>query len=100
MMLILNLVIFSLNSVPKTPFFYSKFAIETSKYFVSNETQKIGVFKGAGSEFDNCFLKFIPPKYLFLEKFSPKKANYFVLNDARYIVVFRVANSEFANFFS
>ena len=40
------------------------FGLETSKYFVLNETQYIAVFKNADSEFDNYFLNFVR-KYLF-----------------------------------
>ena len=33
---------------------------KTFKYFLLNKTRITGVFNGAGSEFDHCFLKFRP----------------------------------------
>ena len=59
MVLTLNLKIVFLNTVRKIPFL-GKFGTETRKCFVLNETQPKEAFKGADSEFDNCFLKFHP----------------------------------------
>ena len=58
-MLIPNSVIVFSNSIAKAAFL-GKFGTETLKFFASNETLNIGVFKGADSELDNCFLKFNP----------------------------------------
>ena len=53
----LNLAIVFLISIPKIPF-PAKFASETLKCFALNESRYVGIFKGADSQFDNCFLKF------------------------------------------
>ena len=60
-MMILNLTIFPLNSVPKIPFL-SKFGPETSKCFVLDETLYNQVLKGVGvdSEFNSCCPKNTP----------------------------------------
>ena len=96
-MLILNLTVVPLNSVPKIPFL-GKHTPETLKCFVLNETRYVIVFKGAHSEFDNCFLKFRSQNTYF-GKICPKTSKCFVSNETQYTRVFKGADSEFGKFF-
>ena len=67
---------------------------EPSKCFVLNENAKFkGVFQGADSEFDNCFLKVSK-----LGKFGQKILKCFVLNGTRYKGVFKCALFKFNHF--
>ena len=60
--------IFFLNSLPKVHFL-GKRGPKTLNCFVLNETRYVRVFKGDGSEFDNCFLKFCSQNIIFGQAF-------------------------------
>lgn len=59
------------NLVPKLPIL-AKLCPETWKCFALNETQYLGIFKGADSTFDDYFLKYRPENTFFEEIWSSK----------------------------
>ena len=83
--------------MPPKNHFLVNFGPKTLKYFILNETWYISAFKGAHSEFDNCFLKF-HPQNTFFGQTCPETSKSFVLNETRHVSIFKEALSEFNNF--